>query len=121
MDDLKILSLSPFIPSGKDYELSRRLFTDLGFKEIWESEGYAAFRNGEGRFVLQKYHNDAFAQTLMVRIVVPDLEAWWSAISAKNLCAGYPGFSINPPKDYPWGREVNFIDLAGVCWHVAGR
>lgn len=120
MNNLEVLSLSPFIPSGEDYELSRRLFTDLGFNEIWESEGYAAFRNGQGRFVLQKYHNDAYAQTLMVRIVVPDLEAWWSAVSAKKLCEIYPGFSINPPKNYPWGREVSFIDLAGVCWHVAG-
>jgi hypothetical protein len=20
--------------------------------------------------------------------------------------------------EFPWGREVHFIDLAGVCWHV---
>jgi hypothetical protein len=25
---------------------------------------------------------------------------------------------ITPPTDFAWGREVNFIDLAGVCWHV---
>ena len=22
------------------------------------------------------------------------------------------------PTDFPWGREVNIIDPAGVCWHV---
>lgn len=121
MNSLKILSLSPFIPSGKDYEMSRRLFIELGFEEIWECEGYAAFRNGEARFVLREYHNEGFAQNLMVRIVVPDLDVWWSAISAKKLGESYPDFSINSPTDYPWGREANFIDLAGVCWHVGGR
>jgi hypothetical protein len=30
----------------------------------------------------------------------------------------FPQFRIKPPADFPWGREVNFIDLAGVCWHV---
>jgi hypothetical protein len=41
MSELRVLSLSPFVPSGKHYEGSRRLFRELGFEEIWESGGYA--------------------------------------------------------------------------------
>ena len=41
MSELTTLSLLPFVPSGGDYEASRRLFADLGFEEMWESSGYA--------------------------------------------------------------------------------
>ena len=118
MKELQVLSLSPFVPSGKDYAASRRLFVELGFEEIWENDGYAGFRNGDAKFILQNFHDDAFAQNLMIRLEVPNLDAWWEAVSKKSLEKVYPRCRINPPKDFPWGREVNFIDLAGVCWHV---
>ena len=54
----------------------------------------------------------------MVKLTVPDLDAWWQAVSSLRLEEKYFAFRITPPSDYPWGREVNFIDLAGVCWHV---
>lgn len=116
---LKALSLLPFVPSGGDYEASRRLFTELGFDEEWENNGYAGFRNGNAAFILQRFDDQAFASNFMVKIVVEDLDAWWAAVSAKQLETAYPSFRIKPPTDFPWGREVNFIDLAGVCWHVA--
>lgn len=118
MNELRVVSLSPFVPSGKDYEASRRLFSELGFEELWENEGYAGFKSGGARFILQKFDDEAFARNLMIRIDVANLDAWWKAVSAKDLEGGYPGFRINPPKAFPWAREVNFIDLAGVCWHV---
>ena len=118
MSELRVLSLSPFVPSGHDYEASRRLFRELGFEETWESNGYAGFRNGDARFILQNFHNDAFAQNFMIRIDVADLEAWWHAVSRRHLERAYTGFRINPPTQFPWGREVHSIDLAGVCWHV---
>lgn len=118
MTDLHALSLSPFVPSGKDYDGSRRLFADLGFEEVWEGGGYAGFRNGAAQFILQRFDDERFAGNFMVRLDVPDLDLWWAAVSQKQLEKAYPGFRIKPPEDFPWGREVNFIDLAGVCWHV---
>jgi hypothetical protein len=118
MTDLRASSLLPFVPSGRDYDGSRRLFAELGFEEFWENDGYAGFRNGEAQFILQRFDDRRFAENFMVRLNVPDLDAWWRAISAKNLEASYDGLRIKPPADYPWGREVNFTDLAGVCWHV---
>jgi hypothetical protein len=70
------------------------------------------------QFILQKFDNETFAGNFMVRLNVKDLDAWWQAVSHKQLEKTYPGFRIKPPTDFPWGREVNFIDLAGVCWHV---
>ncbi len=54
MNELQALALLPFVPSGKDYEASRRLFQDLGFEEVWENGGYAGFRNGNAEFILQR-------------------------------------------------------------------
>ncbi len=92
MKDLLANSLLPFVPSGKDYEASRRLFAELGFEERWESDGYAGFRNGGAEFILQRF-----------------------------LDRTYPGVRFSGPTNHPWGREVNFIDLAGVCWHIGQR
>lgn len=118
MSDLRALSLLPFVPSGGDYNASRRLFADLGFEEVWENDGYAGFRNGDAQFILQSFDDEKFASNFMVRLNVENLDAWWQAVSSQQLQTKHSGFRINPPKDFPWGREVNFIDLAGVCWHV---
>ena len=118
MDSLRATSLLPFVPSGKEYDASRQLFKDLGFEELWENDGYAGFRSGEAQFILQRFDNQSFAENFMVRLNVKNLDAWWQAISTKRLTETYPKFRINPPAEFPWGREVHFIDLAGVCWHV---
>ena len=121
MNELSVSSLLPFIPGGKDYEASRRLFVDLGFEEVWVNGGYAGFQNGHAGFILQDLANEAFASNLMIKIVVPDLDRWWEVVSRKRLEQTYPGFRIKPPTDFPWGREIHFVDLAGVCWHVGAQ
>ena len=118
MDEHDALSIVPFVPSGEDYAASRRLFSDLGFEEIWESEGYAGFVNGGAQFILQRLNNAEFARNLMIKIVVPDLDVWWARVSHKRLDEKYHGVRLRPPAVFPWGREVHFIDLAGVCWHI---
>lgn len=121
MNELRASALMPFIPSGKNYALSRSLFRDLGFEELWENGGFAGFKSGEAEFILQDFSDEAFASNLMVRLVVPDLDRWWGVVSQMGLDRTYPGFRSKPPAEFPWGREVHFIDLAGVCWHVGGR
>jgi hypothetical protein len=111
-------AIIPFVPGGKDFARSCRLFAELGFEKWWEDGGYAGFRSGAARFILQDLDHPAFAGQMMIRIEVVDLDRWFEAVNAKGLPAAYPGFRINPPKDFPWAREVHFIDLAGVCWHV---
>ena len=118
-DALRAVSLLPFVPSGADYDGSRRLFKALGFEEIWESGGYAGFRNGDAQFILQRYDVREFAENFMISLKVANLDAWWRDVSAKQLEKTYAGFRITPPKDVPWGREVTFIDPAGACWHVS--
>ena len=112
------IGLLPFIPSGRDFLASRALFRELGFEEMWSADEYAGFRCGAAKFILQKFDDVDFASNLMVKLEVPDLDVWWAEVSAKHLDTRFSGFRIKPPTEFPWAREVHFIDLAGVCWHV---
>ena len=118
MNGLRASALLPFVPSGGDFDTTRRLFADLGFEELWRQGELAGFRNGEAQCILQKYDVRSFAENVMITLRVPDLAVGWQEVSRLRLDERYPGFRINPPANRPWGREVAFIDLAGVCWHV---
>jgi hypothetical protein len=72
---MKILSIEPFVPSGADFEKSKKLFLDLEFTINWEVDGYAG-----------------------------DLQAKY-------------GIHLGKITRMPYGKEVNLIDIAGVCWH----
>jgi hypothetical protein len=111
-------ALLPFVPGGADFARSRELMHELGFRELWAADDYVGFAAGGAKFILQNFNEFAFASNFMLRLEVPDLDAWWAEIAAKDLPGRFPGVRINPPQVFPWGREVNLIDLAGVCWHI---
>jgi hypothetical protein len=113
-----MLSLRPFVPSGPDFGVACQFFQDLGFGKEWESDGVAGFACGEAKFILQNYDVPEFAGNYMVRLDVSDLEAWWQQIEPLRLAEKYPGVRLTPPTNFPWGREVNIIDPAGVLWHI---
>ena len=54
----------------------------------------------------------------MLTLEVDDLDAYWNEIAGKGLETRFAGVRLKEPTDFPWGREVNIIDPAGVCWHV---
>lgn len=115
---MKYNSIEPFIPSGSDFQASKQLFLELGFNINWENGGYAGFENSNCRFILQDYNLKEFAENLMMRVTVDNLDEFWREISAKDLPAKF-GVRLSEPTVFPWGREVNLIDIAGVCWHFA--
>ena len=111
-------SIEPFIPSGPNFEASKKLFVELGFEITSENSGYVGFKNNTCKFILQQYDNKRFAENLMVRITVPDLDAFWNELNKKELTKHFK-IKLRAPKEFPYGREVHLIDLAGVCWHIA--
>ena len=115
---MKYNSIEPFIPSGGNFPASKKLFLELGFKIIRESGDYIFFENNGCRFILQNYNAREFAENLMMRITVDDLDEFWREMSEKNLPEKF-GVKLSEPIDFPWGREVNLIDIAGVCWHFS--
>jgi hypothetical protein len=115
---MKYNSIEAFVPSGKDFAGSRNLFLELGFNILWETDDYIGFENNGCRFILQNYDVKEFAENFMLSVKVDDLDEFWQKISEKNLPEKF-GVKLNAPKNFPWGREVNLIDIAGVCWHFA--
>lgn len=113
---MKFLSLQPFVPSGNNFESSRDFFVELGFNLTWDMGDYAGFENNGCRFILQRYDNKDFAENFMVSIGVENADAFRAVVLEKQLLQKY-GIRIGEVTNQPYGREVNIIDIAGVCWH----
>jgi hypothetical protein len=113
---MKFLSLEPFIPSGSNFESAKQLFQELGFHINWEVPGYAGFQRDECRFILQYFDNVEFAQNFMLSVKVGSVEEFRNDVLDKQLPEKY-GIRIGAITQQPYGKEVNIIDIAGVCWH----
>lgn len=113
---MKFLSLQPFIPSGKDFKNAKEVFLELGFKVSWDAGDYVGFEKDDCSFILQKYDNKEFAENLMINVRVSNVEEFRTSIIDKSLVEKY-GIKIGQITQQPYGKEVNVIDLAGVCWH----
>ncbi len=115
---MKFNSIEPFIPSGGDFEASKKLFLAIGFEIRWEANGYVGFQQNTCQFILQNYDDKHFAENLMIRVVVDDLDDFWKEISKKELDKQFK-VKLKGPTKFPYGREAHLIDIAGVCWHFA--
>ncbi len=113
---MQFLSLEPFIPSGNNFEAAKNLFAELGFKINWDAGDYIGFEKDGCKFILQKYDNKTFAENLMINVRVDDVQAFRNNIIEKQLPEKY-GIRIGEISSQPYGKEVNLIDIAGVCWH----
>ena len=116
--EIKYQSIEAFVPSGRDFQASRQLFLELGFNNVWETNDYIGFENNGCRFILQNYDSKEFAENFMMSVKVDNLDEFWQKLGEKNLPEKF-GVKLREPTDFPWGREVNLIDIAGVCWHFA--
>jgi hypothetical protein len=113
---MKIHSIEPFVPSGSNFEGSKQLFLELGFHINWEVDGYVGFQCDESRFILQRFDDVAFAQNFMLSVKVGSVEEFRKDVLEKKLPEKY-GIRLSGILQQPYGREVNLIDIAGVCWH----
>ncbi|HTS43020.1 MAG TPA: hypothetical protein VMH01_01385 [Puia sp.] len=113
---MKFLSLEPFVPSGNNFAASKQFFPDLGFKINWDAGDYVGFERDGWKFILQKFDNVEFAQNFMVNVKVDNAEEFWKEVNDKELPEKF-GIRLGKPTKQPYGKEVNIIDIAGVCWH----
>lgn len=113
----KLTGLYPFLPAGPDYPRALEFFRALGFELVWDAGGCAGLRCGGAYFILQDIHVPVWQANQMVVAEVEDLDLYWDTLQALGLEGRFPGVTIKPPTDYPWGREVHLIDPAGLCWH----
>jgi hypothetical protein len=113
---MKFLSLQPFVPSGDNFDDSKQFFQELGFKINWDAGDYIGFERDGCRFILQKFDNKNFAENFMISVNVNNAEEFWNEVNEKQLPQKF-GIHLGKPTTQPYGKEVNIIDLAGVCWH----
>ncbi|CAN5721452.1 hypothetical protein BH10BAC2_BH10BAC2_17880 [soil metagenome] len=113
---MKFLSLEPFVPSGNNFEGSKQFFQELGFKINWDAGDYIGFEIDGCKFILQKYNNKDFAENFMISVGITNADEFWKEVSEKQLPQKF-GIRLGEPTQMPYGKEVNIIDLAGVCWH----
>jgi hypothetical protein len=113
---MKFQSLEPFVPSGSNFEGSKQLFLELGFKINWDAGDYIGFERDGCKFILQQYNNKEFAENFMISVKIDNVEEFWKFVIEKKLPERF-GIKISEPSEQPYGKEVNLIDMAGVCWH----
>jgi hypothetical protein len=113
---MKFLSIEAFVPSGSGYEKSRNFFVELGFKIRWEAPGYTGFERDGCKFILQEYDSPEFAQNLMLSVSVDNVQDFRDHVIEKKL-PGKFGIRISEVIQQSYGKEVNIIDISGVCWH----
>jgi catechol 2,3-dioxygenase-like lactoylglutathione lyase family enzyme len=113
-----VLDIKAFLPS-KDFAVSRDFYSQLGFTENWANDNLAEFEFSGRKFLLQKFYEQAFAENLMIQLMVPDAEAWWAKAESGGLIDSF-GIRAKPPELQPWGQKVLYLwDPAGVLWHIA--
>lgn len=112
---MKIEQLRTFLPS-KDFEESKRFYSDLGFEKIWENEELAIFGEETQNFFLQKYYVKEWAENLMTQLFVDDLDEVFEKFS--NVAKKY-NTKIFPIFDTDSGRTFHIIGPSGELWHVS--
>lgn len=117
---MKFLTLEPFVPSGSNLEASKNFFRELGFTMTWDGGDYAGFEANGCRFILQKNDNKQFAENFMISVGIVNADDFWKEMNEKQLEEKF-GIRLSKPIKQPYGREVNIIDPAGVCWHFVER
>lgn len=82
----------------------------------WDAGDYAGFQRDDCKFILQRFNNKEFAENFMITVQVDSAEQFRQEVIDKQLPQKF-GIRIGQVTEEPYGREVNIIDIAGVCWH----
>ena len=93
---LETIEIKAFVPA-KDFELSKRFYTDLGFTVASSSDGVAYLKAGGCSFLLQDFYEPTLADNFMVHLLVVDVDAWWRQVQDRDLAARY-GVRTAPPR-----------------------
>jgi catechol 2,3-dioxygenase-like lactoylglutathione lyase family enzyme len=115
--ELSTVEIKAFVPA-RDFELSKRFYTDLGFTVAWSSDDLAYLHAGSSSFLLQKFYQREHAENFMMHMLVHDVEAWWQRVVDQQLAQRY-GVRALPPEDRPWGiRDFCLDDPSSVLWRI---
>lgn len=117
MPNLTTVEIKAFVPA-KDYGLSKRFYQDLGFTMASDGGGAAYFHHGDCSFLLQDFYHEGLAHNLMMHLLVEDVDAWHTELSAKGIPDTY-GVKMTAVEEQPWRmRDFVLLDPSGVMWRI---
>lgn len=108
-----------FVPA-KDFGLSRRFYTRLGWAENWREGGLAEMELAGQRFYLQDFYVKDWAENFMIHVAVDDVDAWYDGAREIVSSGEFEPARCQAPKDEPYGARVAYVwDPSGVLIHLA--
>lgn len=113
----RLKSIRPFI-GAKNFELSRRFYSDLGFQEIVLSPNLSVFQTEGISFYLQAAYVKDWIDNSMIFLEVADVAQYWEMLLALDLPTKYEGVRLIPIQKYDWGKECFLHDPSGILWHI---
>ncbi|MCC6153403.1 MAG: hypothetical protein IT367_06570 [Candidatus Hydrogenedentes bacterium] len=99
---------------AKDFELSKRFYTPLGF---WMSPGFgdtADFELNGYRFRLQNYYVKDWAENFMVVMPVDSVEEWHQHVRGVIDGGAFPDARVMPPEQVEDWSVMHVHDPSGV-------
>lgn len=97
---------------AKDFELSKRFYTALGFSM---SKGFGDTADFElNGFRLQDYYVKDWAENFMVVMPVDDVEEWHQHVRAALDSGAFPGARVTPPEQVEDWSVLHVHDPSGV-------
>jgi hypothetical protein len=115
MSSHAVIEIKAFVPS-KDFELSKKFYSDLGFALKWSSDRLTYLVCETSSFLLQNFYIKERAENFMVHMLVDNADEWWSGFNENNIAAKY-NVDIGDPEDRDWDiRDFTLIDPSGVLW-----
>jgi len=110
-------SIRGFI-GAKDFQVSRRFYTELGFEESVIDKKMSLFKvNDKLAFYLQDYYIKDWINNSMLFLEVDDVEKCQKVLLEKRLPEKFKGVRLTDIKTWDWGREIFMHDPSGVLWH----
>jgi catechol 2,3-dioxygenase-like lactoylglutathione lyase family enzyme len=112
----KAKSIRPFI-GAKNYEVSRKFYQDLGFRESILSADMSYFNTEGIGFYLQDAYVKDWIENSMIFMEVDDVNRFWNELLALELTSKYNNVRLTPVRELAWGRECFLHDPSGILWH----
>lgn len=110
---LSIQSLKIYVPA-RDFELSKRFYSSLGFTMSPGFGGTADFQLGGHQFRLQDYYVKDWANNCMMILDVDYFEAWHEHAEQVLGNNAFPDARIKPPEAVEGSRVFHIWNPSGV-------
>lgn len=112
----EIRSIRPFI-GARDFEVSRRFYRAMGFKETELSPVLSVFGLQGFSFYLQDSYIPDWVENTMVFMEVDNIFSFWDELIELKLEEKFPFVRLTAVRHFDWGSECYLHDPSGILWH----